>query len=329
MDSVVLTGSAGFIGFHVAKELLERGHKVIGYDNINDYYDINIKESRLAVLRGYSGFTFYRADICDEAALEEVMRKHPDINRVIHLAAQAGVRYSLICPEKYIESNIVGTFRILELCRKHEINRLMYASSSSVYGDAEQELLSTDLRTDKPISLYAATKKSDEVLVHAYCNNYKINAVGMRFFTVYGPYGRPDMAYFGFTEKILRDEPIEVYNFGEQYRDFTYIDDLLTGIMGIYQYQSALEKNIGDYRIFNIGNGNPVKLMAFIETIERVIGKTAKKVLIERRTGDVTGTYADVSALKELCGYTPKTSLEKGIREFYGWYREYKKGELT
>ena len=276
MDTVLLTGSAGFIGFHVAKELLVLGHKVIGYDSVNDYYDTGIKESRIAALNEFPDFVFYRADICDEKALELVMEKYPDINRIIHLAAQAGVRYSLICPEKYIETNIVGTFRILELCRKHGIDSLMYASSSSVYGDAEQELLNTDLRTDKPISLYAATKKSDEILAYTYCNNYGINAVGMRFFTVYGPYGRPDMAYFGFTEKILRDEPIEVYNFGEQYRDFTYIDDLLIGIMGIYRYQTSLEGKLGDYRIFNIGNGNPVKLMDFIEAIEQVIGKTAK-----------------------------------------------------
>lgn len=329
MDTVLLTGSAGFIGFYVAKELLKNGHKVIGYDNINDYYDIRIKESRLAVLRAFSGFTFYRADLCDEEALEKVVREHPDINRVVHLAAQAGVRYSLICPEKYIESNIIGTFRILELCRKHKIRSLMYASSSSVYGDAGQTLLRTDLRTDQPISLYAATKKSDEVLVYAYCNNYRINAVGMRFFTVYGPYGRPDMAYFGFTEKILRDEPIEVYHFGEQYRDFTYIDDLLTGIMGIYRYQTALTEAVGDYRIFNIGNGNPVKLMDFIRTIEQVIGREAKKVLVERRTGDVTGTYADISALKELCGYAPKTSLREGISAFYSWYQQYKKESAT
>lgn len=324
MDTVLLTGSAGFIGFHAAKELLRLGHRVIGYDNVNDYYDTGLKESRLAVLNEFPGFTFYRADICDENALEAVMRENPDINRVIHLAAQAGVRYSLICPEKYIETNIVGTFRILELCRKYGIDRLMYASSSSVYGDAAQELLSTDLRTDKPISLYAATKKSDEILAYTYCNNYGINAAGMRFFTVYGPYGRPDMAYFGFTEKILRDEPIEVYNFGEQYRDFTYIDDLLTGIMGIYRYQSALDGGSGDYRVFNIGNGNPVKLMDFIETIEQVVGRTAKKVFVERRTGDVTGTYADISSLKEICGYSPKTSLKDGIAGFYSWYQEYK-----
>lgn len=324
MDTVLLTGCAGFIGFHTAKELLRLGHRVVGYDNVNDYYDTGIKESRLAVLNENPDFVFYRADICDEKALEDVMKKHPEINRVIHLAAQAGVRYSLICPEKYIETNIVGTFRILELCRRHGIDRLMFASSSSVYGDAEQELLHTELRTDKPISLYAATKKSDEVLAYAYCNNYGINAVGMRFFTVYGPYGRPDMAYFGFTEKILRDEPIEVYNFGEQYRDFTYIDDLLTGVMGIYRYQSALEPGIGDYRIFNIGNGNPVKLMDFIETIEQVVGKAAKKILVGRRTGDVTGTYADVSSLKEICDYSPKTSLKDGISEFYRWYQDYR-----
>ena len=325
MDTILLTGSAGFIGFHTAKELLKQGHTVIGYDNMNDYYDILLKESRIAALKEFPAFTFYQADICDEAALENVMESHPDINRIIHLAAQAGVRYSLICPEKYIQTNIVGTFRILELCRKHQIHRLMFASSSSVYGDAEQELLHPALRTDTPISLYAATKKSDEVLVHVYSNNYGLNAVGMRFFTVYGPYGRPDMAYFNFTEKILNDEPIEIYNYGEQYRDFTYIKDLLTGIMGIYQYQSALSEDAGDYRIFNIGNGNPVKLMTFIKTIEEVIGKEAKKVLSARRTGDVTGTYADISALQEICNYCPETSLKDGFSEFYRWYQEHYK----
>lgn len=324
MDTILLTGSAGFIGFHTAKELLKTGHTVIGYDNLNDYYDIRLKESRIAILKEFPGFTFYHADICDEASLAKVMKKHPDINRILHFAAQAGVHYSLICPEKYIQTNIVGTFRILELCRKYQISKLMFASSSSVYGDAEQELLHLGLQTDKPISLYAATKKSDEVLVHVYSNNYGLNAVGMRFFTVYGPYGRPDMAYFSFTEKILQDEPIELYNFGEQYRDFTYIDDLLSGIMGIYQYQSALPEYASDYRIFNIGNGNPVKLMTFLETIEQVIGKEAKKTFGERRTGDVTGTYADISALQEIRDYTPKTSLQDGLREFYHWYQNYK-----
>ena len=324
MDTILLTGSAGFIGFHTAKELLKTGHTVIGYDNLNDYYDIRLKESRIAILKEFSGFTFYHADICDEASLEKVMKKHPDINRILHFAAQAGVRYSLICPEKYIQTNIVGTFRILELCRKYRISKLMFASSSSVYGDAEQELLHLGLQTDKPISLYAATKKSDEVLAHVYSNNYGLNAVGMRFFTVYGPYGRPDMAYFSFTEKILQDEPIELYNFGEQYRDFTYIDDLLSGIMGIYQYQSALPEHASDYRIFNIGNGNPVKLMTFLETIEQVIGKEAKKTFSERRTGDVTGTYADISALQEICDYAPKTSLQDGLLAFYNWYQNYK-----
>lgn len=324
MDTILFTGSAGFIGFHTAKELLKTGHTVIGYDNLNDYYDIRLKESRIAILKEFPGFIFYHADICDEASLEKVMKKHPDINRILHFAAQAGVRYSLICPEKYIQTNIVGTFRILELCRKYRISKLMFASSSSVYGDSEQELLHLGLQTDKPISLYAATKKSDEVLAHVYSNNYGLNAVGMRFFTVYGPYGRPDMAYFSFTEKILQDEPIELYNFGEQYRDFTYIDDLLSGIMGIYQYQSALPEHASDYRIFNIGNGNPVKLMTFLETIEQVIGKEAKKTFGERRTGDVTGTYADISALQEICDYVPKTSLQDGLREFYNWYQNYK-----
>lgn len=324
MDTVFLTGSAGFIGFHLAKKLLEAGHKVIGLDNLNDYYDVSLKQSRLTVLKDFSDFIFYEGDICEKETLENIMKRHSDINRIIHLAAQAGVRYSLENPEIYIKTNILGTFHILELCRNYHIDRLMYASSSSVYGDSEQELLDLNLKTDKPISLYAATKKSDEVLAHAYCNNFKISMAGMRFFTVYGPYGRPDMAYFSFTEKILKNEPIEVYNFGNQYRDFTYIDDLLTGIMGIYQYQTTLPENAADYRLFNIGNGNPVKLMTFIETIEAVIGKEANKILIGRRTGDVTGTYADVSALHELCGYAPKTTLKDGISRFYDWYKEYR-----
>lgn len=321
---VLVTGSSGFIGYHVSKALLERGYQVIGYDNMNDYYDVSLKEARARMLQRYEGFIFYRGDVCDEKLLEEVVKRHK-INRIIHLAAQAGVRYSLICPERYIRTNIVGTFQILELCRKCHIPNLMFASSSSVYGNSEEKKLSLDVKTDSPISLYAATKKSDELLAYVYADNFKINAVGMRFFTVYGPYGRPDMAYYSFTEKILRGEPIEVFNFGRQYRDFTYIDDLLQGILGIFHYQEQIQEDSGDYKIFNIGNGNPVKLLDFIKTLEEVIGKETKKELCKGRTGDVAGTYADVSEIQKICDYHPVTTLKEGLGNFYVWYRQYHK----
>lgn len=328
MYTLLITGSAGFIGFHLSKTLLDSGYAVVGYDNMNDYYDPSLKWTRTDILKAYDNFTFYEADICNESALEKVAATH-HIDCIIHLAAQAGVRYSLICPEKYIETNIVGTFRILELCRKHKIKRLMYASSSSVYGDAAEEKLGLSLKTDSPISLYAATKKSDEVLVYTYCNNYKLNAVGMRFFTVYGPFGRPDMAYYKFTDKILNNQTIEVFNYGKQYRDFTYIDDLIDGIIGIFHYQQNLADELGDYKIYNIGNGNPVELMTFIKTIEMTIGKEAPKVMCEKRTGDVERTYADISELQKICNYHPKTSIEQGIKNFYDWYKEYNANHST
>lgn len=319
---VLVTGSAGFIGFHVSKALLEQGYKVIGYDNMNGYYDVSLKESRVHILKNYKDFVFYRGDICDAVFLEELAKKH-EINRIIHLAAQAGVRYSLICPEKYVQSNIVGTFQILELCRKFHISDLMFASSSSVYGNSAERKLTLETRTDAPVSLYAATKKSDELLAYVYSDNFKINIAGMRFFTVYGPYGRPDMAYFNFTEKILRGETIEVFNYGKQYRDFTYIDDLLQGILGIFHYQDKIQAGSGDYRIFNIGNGNPVELLAFIETLEQVIGREGVKKLCEGRTGDVAGTYADISEIQKICDYHPKTTLKQGLEKFYAWYTRY------
>lgn len=319
---ILVTGSAGFIGFHVSKTLLEGGYKVIGYDNMNDYYDVSLKEVRVHILERYENFHFYIGDIGDEDLLEELAGKH-QIDRIIHLAAQAGVRYSLICPEKYIQTNIVGTFRILELCRKHNISKLMFASSSSVYGNSEERKLKLDTRTDTPVSLYAATKKSDELLAHVYADNFKLNVVGMRFFTVYGPFGRPDMAYFSFTEKILKGETIEVFNYGRQYRDFTYIDDLLQGIMGIFYYQDKIQEGSGDYKIFNIGNGNPVELLGFIETLEQVIGKESVKEFCEGRTGDVEGTYADISEIQKICDYHPRTTLKQGLEMFYAWYTKY------
>lgn len=322
METVLVTGSSGFIGFYVAKELLSLGYVVVGYDNMNDYYDISLKKIRTNLLKEYEKFVFYEADICNEEILEKVAEEY-HIDFVIHLAAQAGVRYSLICPEKYIETNIVGTFRILELCRKHKINRLMYASSSSVYGEAEAERLGTDLNTDFPISLYAATKKSDEVLVYTYCNNYGLNGIGMRFFTAYGPMGRPDMAYWKFVDKIVHDEPIEVFNYGKQYRDFTYIDDLVDGIIKLFFHSQKQENELGVYEIYNIGSGNPVELMKFIETIEDVVGKKANKIMCEKRTGDVEKTYADLSEIQRICAFHPKTGIKEGLQNFYVWYEKF------
>lgn len=322
METVLVTGSAGFIGFYVSKALLDLGHGVVGYDNLDDYYEIRLKKVRTEILKKYEKFFFYEEDICDSAALEKAVSEHK-IDMVIHLAAQAGVRYSLDYPEKYIEANIVGTFHVLELCRRHKIGYLMYASSSSVYGEADAEKLGTDLKTDTPVSLYAATKKSDELMAHVYCNNFGINAIGMRFFTVYGPLGRPDMAYWKFVEKILNDVPIEIYNYGKQYRDFTYIDDLIDGVMKLFYYCQKMRGGAGEYEIYNIGSGNPVELMAFVETIEKVVGKKANKLMREKRTGDVEKTYADLSEIQKISDFCPKTNIEIGLKKFYDWYQEY------
>lgn len=322
MDEILVTGSCGFIGFYVSKALLDLGYGVVGYDNMDDYYDVRLKKARLEILKSYKKFIFYEANICDAFSLEQVASLH-NFEVVIHLAAQAGVRYSLLCPEKYIETNIVGTFQVLELCRKHKIGYLMYASSSSVYGDTKINKLSLDLKTDSPISLYAATKKSDEVLVHVYCNNFGLNAIGMRFFTVYGPLGRPDMAYYKFVDKILCGEPIQVYNFGKQYRDFTYIDDLVDGIIKLFIHGMKLQCNKGIYECYNLGSGNPVELMVFIETLEEIVGKKAIKQMCEKRIGDVEKTYADISDIQGVCDFYPKTCIKEGLEKFYNWYKEY------
>lgn len=318
-STFLITGGAGFIGFHLSKKLLEQGYTVIGYDNVNDYYDTSLKDNRIKILEQYKDYFFYKADIENYALLEKVVKDH-NIQFIVNLAAQAGVRYSLTNPRSYIDSNIIGMFNILEVCRNCKVKHLLYASSSSVYGNSKEDKFKEDQKVDFPISLYAATKKSNELFAHVYSNNFGINTIGLRFFTVYGPYGRPDMAYYGFTEKILRGDTIDVYNYGNQYRDFTFIDDLIDGIDKIIHIKMKKDFK-GSYEIFNIGNGKPVKLMDFINNLEIVIGKKAKLNFTEKVIGDVEKTFADISMLNKLTGYQPNTSINEGLQKFYTWYK--------
>lgn len=323
MEKVVLvTGAAGFIGFHLSQALLKKNYMVVGYDNINDYYDVNLKYARLDVLKKFDNFKFIHADLADADAVNKVFKEyHPDI--VVNLAAQAGVRYSIENPRAYIDSNIIGFFNILEACRHNLVEHLLYASSSSVYGNQEKTPFSVDDQVDRPISLYAATKKSDELLAFSYAHLYKIPATGLRFFTVYGPYGRPDMAYFGFTNKIFADEPIKIFNNGDMLRDFTYIDDIVTGILNILPCPPEADANGDMYKIYNIGNNKPEKLMTFIETLEDVIGMKAKKEYLPMQAGDVYQTYADVSELEKNFGFKPQTTIREGLTNFINWYRDF------
>ena len=323
MEKVVLvTGAAGFIGFHLSQALLKKNYMVVGYDNINDYYDVNLKYARLDVLKNFDNFKFIHADLADADAVNKVFEEyHPDI--VVNLAAQAGVRYSIENPRTYIDSNIIGFFNILEACRHNPVEHLLYASSSSVYGNQEKTPFSVDDQVDRPISLYAATKKSDELLAFSYAHLYKIPATGLRFFTVYGPYGRPDMAYFGFTNKIFADEPIKIFNNGDMLRDFTYIDDIVTGILNILPCPPEADANGDMYKIYNIGNNKPEKLMTFIETLEDVIGMKAKKEYLPMQAGDVYQTYADVSELEKNFGFKPQTTISEGLTNFINWYRDF------
>ena len=323
MEKVVLvTGAAGFIGFHLSQALLKKNYMVIGYDNINDYYDVNLKYARLDVLKKFDNFKFIHADLADTDAVNKVFEEyHPQI--VVNLAAQAGVRYSIENPRAYIDSNIIGFFNILEACRHNPVEHLLYASSSSVYGNQEKTPFSVDDQVDRPISLYAATKKSDELLAFSYAHLYKIPATGLRFFTVYGPYGRPDMAYFGFTNKIFADEPIKIFNNGDMLRDFTYIDDIVTGILNILPCPPEADANGDMYKIYNIGNNKPEKLMTFIETLEDVIGMKAKKEYLPMQAGDVYQTYADVSELEKNFGFKPQTTIREGLTNFINWYRDF------
>lgn len=320
----LVTGGAGFIGFHLSKSLLAKGAKVIGFDNLNDYYDVRLKEDRLAILREYGNYTFVKGDLADKESVSALFREYaPQI--VVHLGAQAGVRYSIDNPDAYIQSNIIGFFNILEGCRHFPVEHLVYASSSSVYGGNEKIPFSTEDKVDEPVSLYAATKKSNELMAHAYSKLYKIPVTGLRFFTVYGPFGRPDMAYFKFTQKIMAGEPIQIYNNGDMYRDFTYIDDIVYGVENILCNPPVQNEKGVSYKLYNIGNNRPEKLMDYIETLERCLGRKAVKEFLPMQPGDVYQTYADVTELMRDYDFKPDTTIAEGLGKFAAWYREYYK----
>jgi len=334
--TALITGTAGFIGFHLAKRMLAEGWRVVGYDNVNDYYDVNLKNARTEILRGFSGFTFIKAGLEDQQAMDNVFIENR-FDVVVNLAAQAGVRYSLEQPRSYITSNIVGFMNILENCRHHKIGHLVYASSSSVYGRSRRYPFSTSHNVDHPLSLYAATKKADELMAHTYANLYGLPVTGLRFFTVYGPWGRPDMALFLFTRAILAGRPIDVYNNGDMSRDFTYIDDIVEGIYRLIVKGPAKPDENWDaqnpdpatsfcpYRIFNIGNNSPVRLEDFIKAVESATGMQAKRNYMPMQPGDVPVTYADVTDLFDYTGFRPGTDIRQGVKAFVDWYREYYK----
>ena len=331
--SILITGRSGFIGMHLSKKLLDQGHQIIGLDNLNDYYDVQLKKDRLEILNKYDNFTFYEADLADREAVEAIFDKEK-IDVVINLAAQAGVRYSLENPHAYVDSNLVGFVNILESCRHHEIKHLIYASSSSVYGANVKMPFSTDDEVNHPVSLYAATKKSNELMAHTYSHLFNVPTTGLRFFTVYGPMGRPDMAYFSFTKKILAGETIQVFNNGEMMRDFTYIDDIVEGIERLIDQPPKANPDFdrenptasgsyAPYKVYNIGNNQPVKLMDFIQTIEKHLGIEAKKEFLPMQPGDVKATYANIDDLTEATGFKPSTTIDQGIKKFVDWYMGY------
>jgi UDP-glucuronate 4-epimerase len=330
---ILVTGTAGFIGNRLAQKLLERGDEVIGVDNLNDYYDVNLKLSRLKLIGEHAGYTDIRADLADRSAIETIFKQHQP-QRVVNLAAQAGVRYSIENPHAYIDSNIVGFINILEGCRHNGVEHLVYASSSSVYGANESMPFSVHDNVDHPLSLYAASKKANELMAHTYSNLYGLPTTGLRFFTVYGPWGRPDMALFLFTKAILAGEKIKVFNYGKHRRDFTYIDDIVEGVIRTLDHPaqpnpdwSGKSPDPGTshspWRVYNIGNQSPVELMDYIEVLENRLGKTAEKELLPLQPGDVPDTYADVEALVQDVGYKPSTPIEIGIERFVNWYRDY------
>ncbi len=330
---ILVTGAAGFIGMHVAKSLLARGHEVVGVDNLNDYYDVQLKHDRLAQLAGAPGWRFVKLDIAERDAMAELFGAER-FARVVHLAAQPGVRYSLTNPHAYIHSNLVGFTQILEGCRHNQVEHLVYASSSSVYGANRRMPFSVHDNVDHPVSLYAATKKANELMAHTYSHLYGLPTTGLRFFTVYGPWGRPDMSPSLFAGAILAGKPIDVFNDGKMQRDFTYIDDIVEGVVRVLDHIPAPNPAFdplhpdpaashAPYRLYNIGNHQPVELMTFIETIERAIGRPAQKNLLPMQAGDVVATYADIEDLQRAVGFSPNTPLAEGIGKFVGWYREY------
>ncbi len=334
-SAVLVTGAAGFIGYHVAAKLLARGDRVIGLDSVNDYYDVRLKEARLAELSPIEGFRFVRADLADRAAIAKLFAEEP-IQRVVHMAAQAGVRYSLVNPHAYTDSNVEGFLNILEGCRRAGVTHLLYASSSSVYGGNTRRPFAVDHNVDHPVSLYAATKKANELMAHTYAHLYGLPCTGLRFFTVYGPWGRPDMALFLFTKAILEGKPIDVYNHGKMQRDFTYIDDVVEGVVRVLDRNPAPNTawsgerpdpgtSWAPYRLYNIGNHAPVELLRFIEVLEEALGRKAEKNFLPMQPGDVPATYADVSALVRDVGFQPSTTIEAGIPRFVEWYRRFYK----
>lgn len=333
MKKILISGAAGFIGFHLSKQLLDDSYQIIGIDNLNDYYDKNLKKSRLSILSKYKNFNFHNVDLKDKAALDGAFEKYKPTH-VINLAAQAGVRYSIENPYAYVDSNLIGFMNILEACRNYPVEHLLYASSSSVYGGNKVAPFSTNHNVDHPVSLYAATKKSNELMAHTYSHLYGIPTTGLRFFTVYGPWGRPDMAYFSFTRDILARKSIKVFNHGKMERDFTYIDDIVEGIVKLIpkapegnkewdESKDELSSSFAPYKIYNIGNNNPVQLMRFINALESALGIEADKIYMDMQPGDVLRTYADVSDLERDIDFKPSTSIEEGLQNFVDWYKEY------
>ncbi len=330
---VLVTGAAGFIGFHTAKALLARGDEVIGVDSINDYYDVTLKEARLAQLAGQRGYAFVKLDLADRQGMARLFAEHRPA-RVVNLAAQAGVRYGITNPTSYVDSNISGFLNILEGCRHNGVEHLVYASSSSVYGANTRMPFSVHDSVDHPVSLYAASKKANELMAHSYSHLYRLPTTGLRFFTVYGPWGRPDMAMFLFASKILAGEPIDVYNHGHHTRDFTYIDDIIEGVVRTLDTVAAPNpdwsgkapdpgSSSAPYRVYNIGNNQPVALMRLIEYIEAALGRTAEKNFLPMQPGDVPDTYADIDALADAVGFRPSTPIEVGVERFIAWYKSY------
>jgi UDP-glucuronate 4-epimerase len=335
---ILVTGAAGFIGSVTARKLLERGDTVVGLDNFNSYYDVTLKEARASLLEPFDSFTMQRLDLADRTGMEKLFAREK-FDRVVHLAAQAGVRYSIENPHSYIESNIVGTLHVLEGCRHNDVEHLVYASSSSVYGANTAMPFSIHQNVDHPLALYGATKKANELMAHTYSNLYNLPTTGLRFFTVYGPYGRPDMALFMFTRNIIEGKPIDVFNYGNHRRDFTYVDDIVEGVIRTMDHvaepNDAWDSDEPDpgtsrapYRLYNIGNQQPVELMRYIEVIEECVGKKAEKNLLPMQPGDVPDTYADAEDLARDVGYKPGTPIETGVRNFVDWYIDYYQVDL-